>query len=88
MESSFRKGPAGEAASRKVATRDVASIEVAAAATEVTAAATARSAATPAVGKGQIRRSDWGQADDERRRRCDGCFAEGTKHSSLLSEVG
>jgi hypothetical protein len=55
MESSFRKGPAGEAASRKVATCDVApaSIEVAAAATEVTAAATARSAAaTPAVGKG------------------------------------
>jgi hypothetical protein len=47
MESSFRKGPAGEAATRKVATRDVAP-----AATEVTAAATARSAATPAMGKG------------------------------------
>jgi hypothetical protein len=53
MESSFRKGPAGEAATRKVATRDVApaSIEMAAAATEVTAAA-ARSATTPAMGKG------------------------------------
>ena len=53
MESSFRKGPAGEAATRKVATRDVApaSIEVTAASTEVTAAA-ARSAATPAMGKG------------------------------------
>src|ERR1700722_9989197 len=78
MESSFAKGPAGEVASCEVAP-ELASTEVTGAATEVAAAATRSAATAPAVGKGQIRRRDWGQADDERRRRCDGCFAEGTK---------
>jgi hypothetical protein len=50
MESSFAKGPAGEVASREVTPAELASTEVTAAATKVAAAA--RSAATPAVGKG------------------------------------
>jgi hypothetical protein len=40
MESSFTKGPAGEVASREVASAELASTEVTTAATEVTAAAT------------------------------------------------
>jgi hypothetical protein len=62
------------------------------AASEVTAAtahvdATSAASATASVGRGRERQRDGGQAYGERRRRCEGRFAESIKHFYLLREI-